>query len=351
METEQNFFCPAPWVQASCNTRGKAKYCYYADDSGQKTSIEQYWQSKELEEIRSKILSGKAPQGCSTCLEKERLKVRSYRQEYLDKNYDLSGDYPKELYVKFDNACNLACRMCEPANSSSIDSETKTNDIQPYWHSLKSHHFRQDFESLLPGVEKVRVTGGEPLYSKKFKNFCYHCIEKDLAKNIDLRIITNGTLLSDKWFEVFDRFRKFSMVVSTDGIEDYYDYVRYPAKWQDFPLEYLKEKSTHYKISLTFALQIYNYLCVDSFTKMCNNNNLTYSIHPVVSPWYLSCAILPEKEKTKIKNYVSDEFLFSKSYSTDQADVFFDFTSKLDESRNQSLEKDLSDVYFVMKHD
>ena len=56
------------------------------------------------------------------------------------------------------------------------------------------------------GLRHSKFTGGEPINGKIVKKLLNYCIEQNKAKNIELVLITNGTLLNprvDRYFCTF----------------------------------------------------------------------------------------------------------------------------------------------------
>ena len=57
-------------------------------------------------------------------------------------------------------------------------------------------------------------------------------VEDDVAKNITLKIQTNGTIEPDKkWIEIFKKFKRTKVNLSIDAFGNDNHYVRFPSDW------------------------------------------------------------------------------------------------------------------------
>ena len=97
---------------------------------------------------------------------------------------DSHGRKVNYLRLSVTDRCNLRCIYCAPENPQFIPHD----DVLRYEEMAKLISMSRRL-----GVEKVRLTGGEPLVRKGFTDFVRTVL--DLDPELDLRITTNGTLL------------------------------------------------------------------------------------------------------------------------------------------------------------
>lgn len=105
----------------------------------------------------------------------------------MDKLRDKYGRKIDYLRISITDRCNLRCRYCMPAEG--VD--------------LKEHSEILSFEDIVKivrvgkkiGIEKVRITGGEPLVRLGIENLISRLAELDIK---DISMTTNGVLLADK---------------------------------------------------------------------------------------------------------------------------------------------------------
>jgi len=100
---------------------------------------------------------------------------------------DAQGRRFRNLRVSLTAACNYACEYCVPNGKRLIAAEDE----------LSADRMIRAVELLVAaaGIEKVRITGGEPLVSPKFDAFLPAVMRQPLG---DVSITTNGQLLERK---------------------------------------------------------------------------------------------------------------------------------------------------------
>lgn len=100
---------------------------------------------------------------------------------------DRLGRQFKNLRVSLTAACNYACTYCVPNGKrlQSAQNELAATEL------LKAVKYLQQ----ATGLDKVRITGGEPLVTPKFDEFLLGVM--DLPLN-DVSMTTNGQLLLKK---------------------------------------------------------------------------------------------------------------------------------------------------------
>lgn len=120
---------------------------------------------------------------------------------------------PRGLIVSLTNKCNIRCIMCEVWND-------------PWDISLKTVH---DIKKILPYLQYVTWSGGEPFLSKYFKELFSH--SKNI-KGLEQTIVTNGLLIDDIWAkELADSNTK--LIISIDGItKSIYEKIRIGSSFE-----------------------------------------------------------------------------------------------------------------------
>lgn len=246
-------FCIIPWIGISESAIGVYRPCCNARcklDIPKGVDINEAFYSPAYDKMRQQFLNNERPEECKVCWDKEDAGVRSYRDSYNDKFRNLynGADKPTLSYwdVKFDNKCNLQCRMCNPDSSNQI---WKTIDLYDVTETPKPDFLAKVFTStregtfsykdkkkeIMDNLEHVRVfkvTGGEPFLSPDFIEIMDTLIERDLAKNVSVECTTNGTKFYKEYLDRFLHFKEISVNISIDGVDESYDYVRYPYNWE-----------------------------------------------------------------------------------------------------------------------
>ena len=136
-------------------------------------------------------------------------------------NYNVS-DLPYYLDIKLSAKCNLACIMCHPLNSTSLqnymnkqielgnesvfsdESLEKLNTFNKFNSKSKeiswtdSDVFLKSLDSMDSNIKHLYSTGGEPFIINSLWKKYEDLIEKKLSKNIKLSFCSNLTKISRK---------------------------------------------------------------------------------------------------------------------------------------------------------
>ena len=330
--------CPAVWDHLCVNTMGKNRLCCNAVTQDKDKFIgnfDQHWNSLR-ESVKKEMLDGNRPDICKSCWKKEDSGISSLRNYFVD-NYKNQGfwdkfvddisttkKYPVELDLKLGNYCNLSCRMCSSYSSSGVANEfqkiLKDTGIDLGLDEYEKHfvqnkwYLQEEFvdsikDMIANGLRHLKFTGGEPLMVPSVKKLIEYCIDNDFAKNIDLIIITNVTLIDDEWIKRFKEFKFVNIICSIDGIEDTFEYIRHPANWNDVnsKLQKLSEEMTPQLVtSITFTLQIYNILEIRNMVELSKKYNFRINAIPLDKPEYLDVRNAPQPLKDTALEVIAD---------------------------------------------
>lgn len=201
-------------------------------------SIDNLWNNSALAPLRKINLENKWDPGCSSCKNNEAAGLESFRTGTLQmfgRKETLSG--PQRLDLMFDIGCNLACRICDEFSSTFWQKHLTDNGIffsAPSTES-KSEQMIEILKNLdLSNLELVVFCGGETLLGSG-----YWAVAEAIAKlapqakdKITLSFQTNGTQkIPEKYYKLIEQFHLLKLNISIDGIEDQFEYLRWPANW------------------------------------------------------------------------------------------------------------------------
>lgn len=113
------------------------------------------------------------------------------------------------VFFNLTSRCNLRCPYCY-YDSVPVKSQAEE-------HELTTHQW-VEFAGKIAGINpnaKIIISGGEPLLRADAVSIIENITEK---YNLDVKLITNGTLFTDEIIERFSKIRKFSVQVSIDSI-------------------------------------------------------------------------------------------------------------------------------------
>jgi len=293
---DKKFFCIEPFVSLSIVKEDHIFPCCL--NEGQKsTQKDDLWNDPYLENIRKQILNNEVPEECRACVEQEKFGRYSRRLHSNDVwleqhgNFEdaLENDAPYKLDFWTGNLCNLACSTCTYTNSSSwftllkkADKAGKT-DLRYKGNYVSNLDYSYEFKKEdIPNIdfknmENIHFNGGEPLLTDShFK--ILNLIPPEQRKDVYVIYNTNGTVridLEDEKWSIFKEYKSVDMCFSIDGIEETFNYVRWPAKWEevqsniDLWAEYCygKYDDCHFEMSVNMVKTPHNYTTFDNAVK------------------------------------------------------------------------------------
>lgn len=135
---------------------------------------------------------------------------------------------PTKVAIFTGITCNLACTLCGPGASSLWRSELGMGKFSHDEYTLEKDEIItevDDYDFLK--LDHVTFGGGEPLLNKSSLE-----IFKKLNDRTEILFHSNGTTLPNQdYLDQFARFDNFILVFSIDDIEEQFELLRWPAKW------------------------------------------------------------------------------------------------------------------------
>lgn len=260
------------------------------------------------------------------------------------------------------------------------------------WHELDNFW---NYMDTADGFKKIHMVGGEPTLIDEHYQFLERCIDKGISKQIEIEYNTNLVKIPPRAWELWREFRTVYVGASVDGIGPVNEYIRHPTRWESVEHN-LNRLDTDNTINIvpwiSHTVMAYNifympetleYFMRKQYNRisMLDVNNPLMSPHPLYRPEYLCIQALPphakrrisdrlDKKKTElllladqlyddevkqsfVKSGIERHLTFYKEFMnqkdiTDKADIFWKFTNKLDEIRNESISKALPEFYDIL---
>ena len=196
------------------------------------------WNNPTFTEIREKNKAGEWLTGCWQCQRLEQAGTKSFRQAMIEKfgvRENISG--PQRIDLLFDRSCNLACRTCSPESSTFWSKHLKDNSIQfpvfPETNNLAK--IEELLKSLdLSNLEMVQFCGGETLLGNTYWQTAKLLAEliPNAKDKLELGFQTNGTQpINKQYFDIIEKFKLVKLMVSLDSTKEKFEYLRWPANW------------------------------------------------------------------------------------------------------------------------
>ena len=352
-------YCTAAFNHIYADMNGRYKLCCHARPhqnpdldrmSSDKVLPFDYFLSKGMDDIRSKMLAGEIIPECESCDKIDEIKPlgspRYVHYGSLDKHYTEVRNVLLKLRI-FGSHCNLGCYMCFPVNSSGRRKELKEAQID--WAGLNSSS--QDIPSLPEGtyaptaagkrtqrrrqqygaagstwldndpplsikpeqwnqikkhllenihlVSNIKITGGEPFLLPRHYEFLKE-IPDEHAKHITLNYDTNLTTTRYKNYssleaDILPRFRKVFLTPSADHFGEKLKWVRYPIDVE--ALEYNLLRYNKIINSIACTVSILNVYDLEEIQKYYMENfGLKTNFNVVHQPRFLSPRNIKDKK-------------------------------------------------------
>ena len=337
------------------------------------------WQSQYLIDLRQDLSNGIQHPNCSQCWSEEAAGYKSKRlrdnERWVDLVNEPTGELPKLLDLSLGNTCNLACRTCGTFASSRWYKETQ-RQLLP---SIKRNELKQlndqiqdsyaDTASIwpfldkaLPNVLHIDLYGGEPLLVKRHWQML-DAIPVDIASNISLHFNTNGTQWDDNYAEILCRFKAVTADISIDGIGPVFEYMRWPADWDQVNanIQNFKNLSLQHpqiSVGICITLSIMNIWSLPETIEYTQKMELSCYLNLLHSPDAMSlknlspaaAELLVEHLEVVSHDQIDSVKSFIGSNGVDQTRELLHMLNEHDLLRNQSFKKLSPTLYKALHH-
>ena len=217
--------------------------------------------------------------------------IKSLKVENLEK--------PLYAEIHVSNLCNLKCLTCNERDSSMFHAENKILGISNAptidYTKFVVNTSNTVEEIIHPKLLFLDIRGGETLMVPEVKKVLNN-ISDDIAKNITLKIQTNGTILPDPtWTNIFKKFKNTKINVSIDAYSNDNTYVRYPSNWQKIlkTIEYFEKQNI--KFIINTVVSNINILVLDKLLAWVTEKQYTNYLYTLIGPSFYQPTNLPKK--------------------------------------------------------
>lgn len=320
------------------------------------------WTGSKLSALRETNDAGAWLPGCWQCEKLEKTGAKSFRKAMIEKfgiHKNLSG--PQRIDLLFDRSCNLACRTCGPSSSTFWEKHLKDHDAFKIRtrQSNNGPRIKSILENLdLSNVGMVQFCGGETLLGNTYWQTAelLATLIPDVKNKVELGFQTNCTQSIDpQWFETIEKFKLVKLMVSIDGVGDRFEYLRWPASWNQvvdnlFELrEQLPSNVMFFVQETTSCLNLYYYNEVGQWVKKYFNANregdpIDFSTQLAIHP-YLNIKNITQEYLDAIgDNPLRDAIAKDWQESPQTIKQFLLATEKFDRFRSQDWKKIFPEV-------
>jgi len=371
-----NTFCILPWMHLATTSTGNLRVCCNSNPGENlilqkdgtpyklnKHDLLEAWNSDTYKEIRQQMLDGERPKMCTRCFREEDAGVRSARQAWNDKwkeDVKYTVDTPfdiKYVDLRLGNLCNLKCRMCNPYSSNQWVKEwdlVETALDPSEYDRLKNMNWPEkektweNLFSIADTVEEIYLTGGEPTIIQEQHRLLDYFIDNGTAHKIKLKYNTNLTNVPKHLIDKWSKFKHVQLNCSIDAVGKLDRYIRYPSNWETIERNFeIIRKLQNATIEIHCTVQMYNILYLDKLIEWAQPYSHKIYFNILNHPEYLNIRCLPTQLKNlaqirlaqythlpKVQNII--DYMWKEDWS-DKLPKFYDYTRKLDESRDEQL--------------
>ena len=254
---QNNIYCPMIHgglnidIKNSTNKLTYNQCCLSTTQHSQMIDNTVDWNTDILTKAREKNNQQQWLPGCWQCERLEKAGTKSFRKSMIEKfgvRENLSG--PQRIDLLFDRSCNLACSTCGPHSSTMWSKHLKDNNLET--HVVLETSNLEKIKSILKKLDlsnigMIQFCGGETLLGNAYWQTAELLAELvPNAKNrLELGFQTNGTQPIDpKYYDLIDKFKLVKLMVSIDGVGEKFEYLRWPASWNQTVDNILNLKET-----------------------------------------------------------------------------------------------------------
>lgn len=364
-------FCLYPFLHRLIDTNGFVRLCCrdHGVPIGHVSGMNADWNNARMQSIRQRLSGGEKIKACTECWKQEELGKTSERQDFnrfwaeqpgvqklIDRaieNDMVVDEPPRYIEVRFGNLCNLTCKMCIGHSSTQVMKDAaKLKQLDPisYERYIKREDsfVGQDYQwyqnstnwdqvdQIIPHLEAITITGGEPTLIKKNMEFLQRCIDLGVAKDIKVDITTNLTNINDDFLLLMSEFKTFHISFSLDGYGDHYEYIRYPANWSKIESNMRKVLAKTYEhdnifVAIHMVVQAFNILYLSDIidtifgilSEECKNPEsrvTAFSLTSITSPKIFNIPELPDIVKAVAKHRMTN-WIEQNQWSTGMLDL------------------------------
>lgn len=320
------------------------------------------WNSDQLNDIRDKNNNNQWLPGCWQCQTLEKTGIKSFRLSMIEKfgrHPNLSG--PQRIDLLFDRNCNLACRTCGPGSSTLWEKQYKEMKLPV--DIVSGHDNTERIKKILQGLDlsnvgMIQFCGGETLLGNKYWEIAKWLADNipDAKNKIELGFQTNGTQpIHSRWFDVIEKFKLVKLMISIDGVGDRFDYLRWPATWNQTVDNIMNLKQTlpgnvmFFVQECTSCLNLYHYNEVrdwvsNNFSTNREGDPVHHStqmaIHQFLHPSNITQEYRDALAGTPMSNIVGKNW----QEDPEKIKMFIERTQALDQWRSQDWKKTFPEV-------
>ena len=390
--------CSLPFLHLATHPHGGVTLCCVSDFTNSMNSAREHTEGRTLnlnnnsiydivncdyfKEVRLQMLAGKKPAACLRCYKEEEAGVRSKRIEENERfEFDMelaraitsdTGEIPvnfKFVELRLGNLCNIKCRTCNPASSTSLSTEysklqQELTFVTRYGQSInsswtESDEFWDDLLSHCDDLQLLYINGGEPTLVEKHWKFLQRLIQRGLHKQVTLWYNINMTNLPQKLVDLWSMFKTVQVSCSIDDLGPRNSYLRSGTKWNEVVNNLNKLQSMPWiHTSICQTVSWMNAMYLNEFHEFMEKRNLHVHMNFVTDPPFLAVDAIPAeytdlvmKHCANLEPWKQNMVLshLNKTTTRTLLDRGVEYNNWLDNSRSVSLAESFPRTSLIVK--
>jgi MoaA/NifB/PqqE/SkfB family radical SAM enzyme len=354
--------CPLPWISIETAPIGAVRPCCLADEflleeDGEPLNLKtltlgEAYKSYPMQQLRKEFREGGRPSTCRRCWAEEDAGRTSKRMHSLVKFKDIipkidwNNDMPDQLVfldLKLGNLCNLKCRICGSWSSSKWAQEDIAHDPSPQKKNTRAYgllkagewpnnnqRFWENLEEVLPGVQYIEFTGGEPFMVTQHFALLRKAVELGVAGNISLHYNTNATMVPDLE-NIWKQFKNVEVAFSVDNIGERFDYERSGASWKYVEkniqaFQEMSQRNSNIRLQACTTVNIQNVLYLPETVAWLDRQNFQFVyLNMLHDPKYIAVShMTPEAKELVLERLQPTLFLPSYAHEIQAIRTFIE---------------------------
>jgi sulfatase maturation enzyme AslB (radical SAM superfamily) len=292
---------------------------------------------------------------CSICQTQEKAGQKSYRQSSFEILPESNSNVPLAIDINLDRTCNAACVMCGPQSSTLWAKQFKEYKVIEIYNE---HSVSKTIDYILKNfdfsqVKRIKFYGGEPLLTDTHLKILRKIPN---PKQCEIWYTTNASVFpKQNVLKLWEKFKLVFFEASIDGIQDRFNYIRWPLKWEKVSQNLLELKElapTNLLFRVSYTLNPFNIFYYNELEEWFQHNLSTnklgdaseINVHPCWGQWDLkkTPSSLREVIFKKYPNSIISDILMS--LNIESYDTIAKFTSKYDSLRNNSWKQTFPEI-------
>lgn len=194
---------------------------------------------------------------------------RDYSNDLVSQGINLgfSDEYsllPQHVCFEITTRCNFKCKHCYLGNAKNTPIDLPSEDIFKFCRSLRTL-----------GVDKIQITGGEPLIRDDFNDICLR-----LCDDFQIELTTNGSLINKNNIDVLSKIDTLQISVYGFSSESYQQFTgsQHHDGFRNFLTNLELAKSRCKDLTLAFVITQTNQNELENFADFCQTSGFNYRV-------------------------------------------------------------------------